>query len=254
MNKNRKAMVAGNWKMNKTIDEARALIREIIPSVQDCSAVEVVLCPPFLALEAARAEIKGSTLQLGAQNMHWAESGAYTGEISASMLVGICDYVILGHSERRTLFGESNQGVNKKIVACLHAGIRPIVCVGETLEENQAGKTAEVLDTQMRESLQGLTSEQATQLVIAYEPVWAIGTGMTATPQQAQDVHGKILRPLFAELFGTEVARNLRILYGGSVKADNAAELFAMQDIDGGLIGGASLKAKDFVAIVKAAC
>jgi triosephosphate isomerase len=185
--------------------------------------------------------------------MHWQEKGAYTGEISAGMLAEICDYVILGHSERRTMFAETDETVNKKAHAALAHGLKPIICVGESLAQNQAGETASVVEEQCRQSLKDISPEQAQNLVIAYEPVWAIGTGLAATPEGANEVHREVIRPILRELFGKEIGNGMRILYGGSVNAANAAELFAMSDIDGGLIGGASLKADDFVAIVIAA-
>lgn len=249
----RKPMVAGNWKMNKGLYETRDLIRELFPVLYDVEAVEVVICPPFVGLGVARRELEDSTIKLGAQNMHWSDSGAFTGEISPLMLKELCEYVILGHSERRAMFGETDETVNKKVLAALKHGLKPIVCVGETLEENQSGITAEVVSRQVRADLAGLTEEQAVQVVIAYEPVWAIGTGLAATPEGANAVHKDVIRPILRELFGEEIGDGMRILYGGSVTPANAVELFGQSDIDGGLIGGASLKPESFIALVKAA-
>lgn len=249
----RKPMVAANWKMNKTAFEARELIQAMLPELKKIEAVDIVLCPPFTNLSLVCEQIAETDLKLGAQNMHWQEKGAFTGEISASMLADFCDYVILGHSERRQMFGETNETVNKKAHTALAHDLKPIICVGESLEQNQAGETAQVVETQCRESLQNITPEQAQNIVIAYEPVWAIGTGLAATPEGANEVHRDVIRPVLRDLFGTEIAEGMRILYGGSVNAENAGELFAMSDIDGGLIGGASLKADAFVAVVKAA-
>lgn len=249
----RKPMVAANWKMNKTAFEARELIQAMLPELKKIEAVDIVLCPPFTNLSLVCEQIAETDLKLGAQNMHWQEKGAFTGEISALMLADFCDYVILGHSERRQMFGETNETVNKKAHTALAHDLKPIICVGESLEQNQAGETAQVVETQCRESLQNITPEQAQNIVIAYEPVWAIGTGLAATPEGANEVHRDVIRPVLRDLFGTEIAEGMRILYGGSVNAENAGELFAMSDIDGGLIGGASLKADAFVAVVKAA-
>jgi len=249
----RKPLVAGNWKMNKTVKEARELIRGILPEVKDIEQVEIVVCPPFVCLEAAQQETEGTVIKVGAQNMHWEAKGAFTGEISAEMLVDLCQYVIIGHSERRAMFGETNESVNKKIHAALKAGLKPIMCVGETLEENQAGQTASVVEGMVREGLKDVDPAQAENLIIAYEPVWAIGTGLAATPEGANSVHRDVIRPALRELFGQEKGDALRILYGGSVTPANAAELFAQSDIDGGLIGGASLKVDSFSAIIKAA-
>jgi triosephosphate isomerase len=246
-------MVAGNWKMNKGLYETRDLIREMYPVLRAVENVEIVVCPPFVGLGVARREVDDSTIKLGAQNMHWADSGAYTGETSPLMLKELCEYVILGHSERRAMFGETDETINKKTLAALAHGLKPIVCVGETLEENQGGITAEVVSRQVRADLEGLTQEQAEQVVIAYEPVWAIGTGLAATPEGANAVHKDVIRPILREMFGEEIGDGMRILYGGSVNPGNAEELFGQSDIDGGLIGGASLKAESFIALVKAA-
>lgn len=249
----RKPFVAGNWKMNKNISEARELIRAILPEVQGINQVEIVVCPPFVCLEAAKQEAEGTVIKIGAQNMHWEAKGAFTGEVSAAMLIYLCEYVIIGHSERRSMFGETNETVNKKMQAALKAGLKPIMCVGEILPENQAGKTASIVESQVRAGLKDIDPAQAENIVIAYEPVWAIGTGLAATPEGANGVQRDVIRPVLRELFGQERGNAMRILYGGSVTPENAVELFAQSDIDGGLIGGASLKADSFAAIVKAA-
>jgi len=251
--KNRKPMVAGNWKMNKTLGEAAELLEALKPELMGIETVDLVVCTPYIDLPLANEILDGSNIKVGAQNLHWEASGAYTGEVSAPMLKDLCEYVIIGHSERRAMFGETDETVNKKVVAALGSGLLPIVCVGETLEENEAGQTEAVVDRMVREGLKGLTAEEAAKIVIAYEPVWAIGTGKTATPEQANDVHKNVVRPILREMFGAEVGNEMRILYGGSVKPGNAAELFGQSDIDGGLIGGASLKSADFVGIVKGA-
>lgn len=249
----RRPMVAGNWKMNKTLGETAELLKALKPQLENIDSVDLVVCPPFIDLPLTKDILEGSNIKVGAQNMHWEASGAYTGEVSATMLKDLCDYVIIGHSERRAMFGETDETVNKKVMAALNAGLLPIVCVGETLEENEAGQTEAVVDRMVREGLKGLSQEQAGQIVIAYEPVWAIGTGKTATPDQANDVHKNVVRPILREMFGEELGNSIRILYGGSVKPGNAAELFGQSDIDGGLIGGASLKAADFAGIVDGA-
>ena len=243
----RKPIIAGNWKMNKTPSEGAALVKELMPLVKgaDC---DVVVCVPATDLYAVGEAIKGSNIHLGAQNVHFAESGAYTGEISADMLkeLGV-EYVVIGHSERRQYFGETDETVNKRTITALTKGLTPIVCVGETLEEREGGKTEEVLKRQLTEGLKGIADLSA--LVIAYEPVWAIGTGKTATSEQADETIGYI-RKVLAENFCKKCAEEVRIQYGGSMKPSNCKELMAMPEIDGGLIGGASLKADDFAAIV----
>lgn len=247
----RKKIVAGNWKMNKTAHEAKALVAEIKAALGGFDAVECVLCPPFTDLWVAKDGIAGSPIALGAQNAHWEMSGAFTGEISADMLKekGVT-YVILGHSERRQYFGETDETVNRRARAALAAGLKPIVCVGELLAEREAGSTFTVIERQVRAGLNGLTGADWEKLVIAYEPVWAIGTGKTATSAQAQEVHA-FIRKLLRELAGA-AGDGIRIQYGGSMKPDNARELMGQPDIDGGLIGGAALQAASFVAIVKA--
>lgn len=249
----RTRFVAGNWKMNKTGEEARLLVAEMLPELSAVSGVDVALCPPAPYLMSLANLLAGTGIGLGAQNMHWESSGAFTGEIAPKMVAEFCQVVILGHSERRAYFGETDEMINKKVKAALAVGLTPIMCVGETLSENEAGRTAEVVSGQTRGGLSGLSSSEAMKVVIAYEPVWAIGTGRAATSEQAQSVHANVVRKTLADLFGEETAQAIRIQYGGSVNAKNAAELFSMPDIDGALVGGASLKAPDFIAIVKAA-
>jgi triosephosphate isomerase len=242
--------------MFKTIAETRHLIPELVPGLQPVQGVDKVICPPFTTLLAASALLEGTDIRLGAQNLHWEASGAYTGEISPAMVAELCQFVILGHSERRTYFGDTDETVNMKTRAALKHGLIPIVCVGETLAENEANRTAEVVSRQVREGLKGLDIallEGDVPLVIAYEPVWAIGTGRAATAAGANAVVADIIRPAFAERFGTAAAQAVRVLYGGSVKPENAAEFFAQPDIDGALVGGASLKAADFTQITQAA-
>jgi len=253
----RKSFVAGNWKMNKTVAEARQLVSELVPGLQSIEAVDKVLCPPFTSLLAVAALLEGTDIGLGAQNMHWELSGAFTGEVSPSMVAELCRYVILGHSERRTYFGETDESVNQKVRAALVHGLAPIVCVGETLEENESGRTSEVVSRQIRLGLADIKdlvdSGGAGSLVIAYEPIWAIGTGRASTPADASKVIGEVIRPALSELFDEQTAQVVRILYGGSVKGNNAAEFFAENEIDGALVGGASLKVADFTQIVQAA-
>ena len=248
----RKPFVAGNWKMNKTIEQARQLVSELLPGLREIKGVEQVLCPPFTGLLPISAMLAGTEVGLGAQNMFWEASGAYTGEISPAMVAELCHYVILGHSERRTYFGETDDNVNRKVQAAFQVHLVPIMCVGETLAENEAGQTAEVVTRQVRTGLADIHVEQAANLVIAYEPVWAIGTGRAATGVGAQKVIAEYIREPLAEMYGREFAHGVRILYGGSVTGANAAEFFGQPDIDGALVGGASLK-PDFVQIVKSA-
>jgi len=244
----RKPIIAGNWKMNKTPAEAAELVKELLPLVKDAKA-EVVVCPPFVCLEAVKKAVAGSNVKLGAQNLHFEKSGAFTGEVSADMLkaVGV-DYVIIGHSERRQYFNETDETVNKKIKAALEAGLIPIVCVGESLAERENGITKEIVSAQTKLALKDLTKEQVAGIVLAYEPIWAIGTGRTATADQANETIGDI-RSAVREVFG-DAADALRIQYGGSMNPKNASELMAKSEIDGGLIGGASLKAEDFSKVV----
>lgn len=250
----RRKIIAGNWKMNLTPGESVTLAEAIRAAVEASTpAAEVVLCPPFPSLVPVAGAMAGSTLQLGAQNMHWEERGAFTGEVSGAMLRDAgCSHVILGHSERRALFGETDETVNRKTKAALARELIPIVCVGETLEQREAGETETVVRRQIAAGLDGLGAA-ASRVVVAYEPVWAIGTGKTASPAQAQEVHAWIRSALADRTGSEEVAAGIRIQYGGSMKPENAAELLAQPDIDGGLIGGAALKADSFVAIVTAA-
>jgi len=249
----RRPIVAGNWKMNKTASEAASLVGALRSLVADVKDVEIVVCPPFTSLAAVAPALEKTNIKLGAQNMHWEESGAYTGELSAQMLLTSgCRFVILGHCERRQYFRETDAEISRKVKAALVAGLTPIMCVGETLEQREAGKTEAVVKEQTTGGLAGLSLEQIEKVVLAYEPVWAIGTGRTATPAQAQEVHA-FIRKLLAGIATKKVADAVRIQYGGSVKPDGAKELFGQPDIDGGLIGGASLKADSFAAIVRAA-
>ena len=246
----RTPLIAGNWKLNKTRPEAKELIERLKPLVANSEGVEVAVCPPFTALETVGALVAGTNIVLGAQNCYQKPGGAYTGEISPPMLKDLgCVYCTVGHSERRQYFGETDEGVNAKAKALLAEGIRPIVCVGEILEQREAGETMSVVERQIRGAYSGISAAEARTTVVAYEPVWAIGTGETATPEQAQEVHAAI-RALLGQLYDADVAQAIRIQYGGSVKPGNAAELMAKPDIDGGLIGGASLTAEDFAGIV----
>jgi triosephosphate isomerase len=246
----RKPIIAGNWKMHKTPSQTVSLINELKPLVKDAQ-VEVVVCPPFVCLPAAKEALAGSNIKLGAQNMHWEEQGAFTGEVAPGMLkeLGV-EYVIIGHSERRQYFGETDEMVNKKVLSAVAHNLIPIICVGETLEQREQGITGEVVDRQTRAALKGLRPDVADRVVIAYEPIWAIGTGRTASSDDANEVIGYI-RKVVGEVLGSQAAQQMRILYGGSVKPENAAELMQMPEIDGGLVGGASLKAQDFAKIVK---
>ena len=246
----RTPLIAGNWKMNTTVAEARGLAEALVASLNRVAGVEVVLCPPSISLTTVRDVICGSSLKLGAQNMHPQEKGAFTGELSHLMLRGICDYVILGHSERRHIFGEDDDFINKKVHAALAAGLRPILCVGETLEERESGTTRDVLVRQVTRGLEGITGSGG--LVIAYEPVWAIGTGRAATGKDANEATG-LIRGTLSELLGPDPAQEVRILYGGSVTPKNIQEFMAQPQIDGALVGGASLKAVDFTSIVRCA-
>ena len=244
----RTPIVAGNWKMNKTIAEAREMVADFLPLVKNISDVEIIFCPPATALLPLSAMLEGTGIGLGAQNMHWEAGGAFTGELAPAMVSEFADFVILGHSERRAYFGETDETVNKKVKAAQAEGLTPIVCVGESLEENQAKKTVEIVTKQIKAGLDGVTSN----LIIAYEPIWAIGTGLAATGKMANGTI-KTIRSVLAELFGKEEAEKIRILYGGSVKGSNAEEFFSQSDIDGALVGGASLKADAFAEIAVAA-
>ena len=246
----RRPVMAGNWKMFKTAGETRAFIEKFKPLVARATHCDIVLCPPFTSLAAAAEAARGSNLAVGAQDMHWEKKGAFTGEVTAAMLLEAgCRYVILGHSERRELFHETDELVSRKLAAALEAGLTPIVCVGEKLEEREAAATEQVLTRQFAGACSALTAAQFSRIIIAYEPVWAIGTGRTATPEMAAETH-RVLRRLAGDRFGTPAAQELRILYGGSVKPDNIKGLMAQQEIDGALVGGASLEPDSFAAIV----
>lgn len=248
----RKYLIAGNWKMNRTASEGVDLVNEIKLGLGQKMDVGVAICPPYTALESCAKAVEDSNIQLGAQNMHPKLEGAYTGEVSPVMLRSMfCTFVILGHSERREYFKESDAFINEKVLAALESSLKPILCVGESLEQREANETFEVVKTQLVDGLKGVTAEATDHLVVAYEPVWAIGTGKTATPEMAQDVH-KMIRDELTALFG-EAADKVRILYGGSMKPENASELLDQPDIDGGLIGGAALKAKSFLELIEIA-
>lgn len=251
MDPKRKPIIAGNWKMNKTSTEARELAGRLIPLVSEVRDREIVLAPPFTSIPAVAETVKGTNMALAAQNLFWEDKGAFTGEISAEMLLDLgCKYVIIGHSERRQFFGETDETVNKKVRQALNKGLLPIVCVGELLKEREAGKANEVIDRQVTGALKGVNAAEMQKLVIAYEPVWAIGTGKTATPEQANEIHS-FIRKKVEVLYGRIVADSLRIQYGGSVTPENVSKLMAMPDIDGALVGGASLKPESFAALVK---
>lgn len=246
-------LIAGNWKMNKTVGEALRLVDEMLPGLQAVQGVEKLLCPPAIAIMPVAAMLEGKGIGLGAQNLHWEKDGAYTGELSAAMVAEFCQYVIVGHSERRALFGDSDLNVHRKVTAALDAGLKPVLCIGETLEQNEAGRAAEVLSAQLRAALEGVQINSAEALVVAYEPVWAIGTGKAASPEPINTLLRNVVRPKLAGLLGHELAEGVRVLYGGSVNAANAGEYFAQPEVDGALVGGASLKAADFLAITQAA-
>ena len=249
----RTPFIAGNWKMHKTIEEAVALADELRTALATIEGCDVAVCPPFPALAAVREALVGSAIGLGAQNVYWEKEGAFTGEVSPLMLEGLCDYVIIGHSERRTIFGETDEMVNKKLHSALAHSLKPILCVGENLEQNQAGETEEFVGGQVRAAFTGLTAERARLITVAYEPIWAIGTGVPATGAGANDIIGGTVRGTLTALYGEGVAQEMRIQYGGSVKPGNAAEFMAQPEIDGALVGGASLRAADFAAIVREA-
>jgi triosephosphate isomerase len=246
----RTPIIAGNWKMNKTAVEAVAFVREIRNGLGQIEGVDKVVCPPFIALPGVHDALQATDIGIGAQNMHFAESGAYTGECAPNMLTPFCQYVIIGHSERREFFAETDEGVNKKAKAALAHGLTPIICVGESLAQNEAGETQTFVSGQVRAALDGLTAEQVASLIIAYEPIWAIGTGKSASAAQAGSIIGLSVRGPVAEMFGEETAQKVRIQYGGSVNENNIAEYMAQPDIDGALVGGASLKGS-FVELVK---
>ncbi|MFQ5571074.1 MAG: triose-phosphate isomerase [Rhodothermales bacterium] len=246
-------LIAGNWKMNTDLAAATRLAEDVVRAVGDAGTVQVAVCPPFISLDAVFGALRGSGIRLGAQNMHQVDSGAYTGEVSASMLRSVgCDYAILGHSERRQYFGETDASVNAKVKRAMGHDLVPILCVGETLDQRRAGQERALVQDQIEGALDGVAVTDSSRLVIAYEPVWAIGTGETATPEQAQEMHG-FIRRLLVSRFGEGIGRGMLLLYGGSMKPNNAATLLVQPDVDGGLIGGASLKADAFAAIVRAA-
>ena len=253
----RTPFVAGNWKMNKNAAEARDLVNELVPKLEIIEGVEIVLCPPFTSLMPVSELLRNTNIGLGAQNIYWEESGAYTGEISPHMLVEFCRYVIIGHSERRTFFHETDQSVNQKIRVSLKHNLIPIMCVGETLEENESGSTEQVISRQLQMGLQDLegylSASSDIPIIVAYEPVWAIGTGKAATAAGASDVIRNVIRANIKEEFSEDVAQKVRVLYGGSVKGNNAVEFFSDNEIDGALVGGASLQSTDFFEIVRAA-
>jgi triosephosphate isomerase len=244
----RTPIIAGNWKMNTTVSEAMELVKAMKEKLHQIAGVEKVLCPPFISLTTVKELIKGTSIKLGAQNMYFERSGAYTGEVSPAMLTGLCEFVILGHSERRGYFGETDQLVNKKVKAALAVGLTPIVCVGESLEQNNAGETVGVITRQVKAAFEGIASPRVT--VIAYEPIWAIGTGKSASGEQANAVI-KLIRSTVAQIYGDSVAQAMRIQYGGSANNANIAEFIKQPEIDGALVGGASLKAADFLGIVE---
>jgi triosephosphate isomerase len=249
----RTPIMAGNWKMYKNVDEAAELAQAIKSAAADTTGVDIVLCPPFTALTTVAAAVKGSSIEVGAQNMYWEEQGAFTGEVSPLMLQGWCRYVILGHSERREYFGETDEGVNKKAKAALAYNLIPIICCGENLAQNEAGQTADFVGSQIRGALDGLTNEQVGQVVIAYEPIWAIGTGKAAEPAAVNSLIGLSIRGVIADVFGETAAQAVRIQYGGSVKPENVESFLVQPNIAGALVGGASLKADSFIALVNAA-
>ena len=253
---NRIPVVAGNWKMNKTVAEARELVSIIGPKLREISNVEKVLCPPFIAIPSLYELLKESGIGLGAQNLYWEERGAFTGEVSPGMVKEFCHYVIIGHSERRTYFGETDETVNRKVSAAIKIGLTPIVCVGETLDQYESGLTSEVVRRQIKVGLAGIDPVDPAgprRIIVAYEPVWAIGTGKASSGENANHVHAQVIRPALGDLFGDDIAQSIRIQYGGSVTAANASEFFSQSEIDGALVGGASLKPDEFVAITKAA-
>jgi triosephosphate isomerase (TIM) len=249
----RKKVIAGNWKMNMNLHQSQKLVSEIINGLGKDSKAEVIVCPPFTSLSEVNSLVKGMQVKLGAQNVYYEQSGAFTAEISADMLKSVgCEYVILGHSERRVIFKESDELINKKIKTSLAKELKPIFCIGELLEQRESGETMKVVSSQIEKGLEGITTEQMKNVIIAYEPVWAIGTGKTATPEQAQEVHS-FIRELVAKKFSPSIAESLIIQYGGSVKPDNSGKLLSQKDIDGALVGGACLKPDSFLSIIASA-
>lgn len=249
----RKPILAGNWKMNNTIGEAMDLVVALRDAVGEVEGVEIAVCPSFVALAPVKEVLRDSHIKVGAQDMYWEEEGAFTGEVSPLMLKGVADMVIIGHSERRAYFGETDETVNRKIKAALEHGITPIVCVGESLEQNERGETESFVSGQVRAALQGVSSDDAQGIVIAYEPIWAIGTGRAATPEDANRIIGEVVRATLAGIYGDDVAQAMRIQYGGSIKPSNVRDLMEQPEIDGGLIGGASLDAEGFAEMVRVA-
>ncbi len=246
----RKPILVGNWKMYKNINEAIKLVNDLKIKVADVKDREIAICPPYTALSKVKEKIKDSNIKMGAQNVYWEEKGAFTGEISPSMLKDVgCDYVIIGHSERRQYFNETDEMVNKKMKAVFNLGLLPIICIGETLKEREEGRTFDIIEKQVHNGVKGLSEDLISKLIIAYEPVWAIGTGRTATPEQAEEVH-KFIRELLKRIYGEGNSHLIRILYGGSVKPENITDLMGQENIDGGLVGGASLDAESFAKIV----
>jgi triosephosphate isomerase len=249
----RKKFIAGNWKMNTTIEEARSLAKSLVDLAGKIADVDIAVCPPYTNLAAVGEILKGSTIHLGAQDVHWEAKGAYTGKVSTAMLKSVCvEYVIVGHSEQRSYFNETDETVNKKVKATLAAGLLPIICVGETLDERKKGLLHAVVERQVKGAYSGISEADALKTTIAYEPVWAIGTGEVATPTQANEAH-IFIRSIVEAIYSKQVAEAVRIQYGGSMKPDNAKDLLALSDVDGGLIGGAALKAPDFLGIIKPA-
>jgi len=248
----RKPVIAGNWKMNKTVEESRSLVYELSIGLREIKNVEKIIFPPFISILAAAALLEGTDIGLGAQNLYFEEKGAFTGEVSAKMVAEFCQYVIIGHSERRTYFGENDEMVNKKVFSAIANNLIPVVCIGETLIENEANRTEEVLVRQIILGLKDLEKNYASALILAYEPVWAIGTGKASSGENANHVIREIIRPTLKKMFGSEIARSIRVLYGGSVTGANAEEFFRYEEIDGALVGGASLKADEFIRITLA--
>jgi len=249
----RRACVAGNWKMNNSVQESLSLVKELIPGLDRIENVDSVICPPFIPLAKVSDLVKNSKIELGAQNLYWEDKGAYTGEISPGMVAELAEHVILGHSERRAYFQDTDENVNKKVLAALRVGLKPILCIGETLDENESGKTADIVKRQLTGALKGVSIKDFGKIMIAYEPVWAIGTGKAATAEGANTVIKEYIRDEVSALYSSEAADKVRILYGGSVKPENAKEYFQQSDIDGALVGGASLKADAFIQITEAA-